>query len=467
MLVIAGVLAGFSIAIVLANQARLRFDIDRELHDRAVHAPPEGPSPMPPARKRLEPVLGAGGIPTRFNDPAAVRFADVRRPRRFDLAGNRLGPLQGPPFDPKAVQRALKGESGYSNGVYEGESIRIYTMPTKERGVLTGAIQAARETRDLDQTWSAQLLTLLVFLPGALGAAALGAFFLTGRAIRPIAQMKSAASAITERDLSRRLEIRGTDEFAQLGQTFNEMVARLESAFGDMQRAYLELEQAHEAQRRFNADASHELRTPLTRLRLATSSALAEGASEEERRRALAVADQAATSMAGLVNEMLDLARAEAGQMRIKEERLDLRVVVSETLEQFGSSGIRIETEFQDAPVSIEGDRDHLSRVVSNLVRNAIQHTPAHGAVTVSVCADGRWALLRVRDTGEGVELQHLPHLGERFYRVDSARHGSSGGNGLGLAICSAIVEAHGGTVAFDSKPGDGFTAEVRLPPSS
>jgi signal transduction histidine kinase len=444
--VIASVLAVFSAAIVYANQARLRSDIDRELRDRAMRAPPEGPA----------------GTPS-----AVVRFADVRRPRRFDLAGNRLGPTQGPPFDPQALQRAFRGESGYSNGVYEGEAVRIFTMPSKDRGVVNGAIQAARETRDLAEIWSAQLVTLLLFLPGALVVTAVGAFFLTGRAMRPIAQMKSAAGSITERDLSRRLEIRGSDEFAELGQTFNEMISRLGSAFANLQTAYAELEQAHEAQRRFNADASHELRTPLTRMRLATSSALADGTSEDDLRRALVVADQAAESMARLVNEMLDLARADVGQLRVERQALDLRVVASEALEQFASAAVPIDPDFQDSPVPVSGDRDRLSRVLTNLLQNAIQHTPASGNVTVGVRRDGDWAVLCVRDTGEGVPPEHLPHLGERFYRVDDARHASVGSNGLGLAICRAIAVAHGGTITFAGKPGNGFTAELRIPASS
>jgi signal transduction histidine kinase len=378
-----------------------------------------------------------------------------------------LGPVQGPPFDPQAVQRALRGESGYTNGNYEGQAIRIYTMPSTWNGAVDGAIQVARETRDLDQVWSNQLTTLLLFLPGALIAAAFGAFFLTGRAMRPISHMKDAANAITERDLSRRLDVMGSDEFAELGRTFNEMIERLQSAFESQRAAYAELEQAHETQRRFNADASHELRTPLTRLRLATSSALGEGASEEDRRKALAVADQAAQSMARLVQEMLVLARADAGQFRIERERLDLRVVVSEALEQFGSGAARIKTEFEDTPVSVQGDRDHLSRVLCNLVDNAIRHTQSDGGVTVSVRKEGNWAELRVADTGEGVSAEHLPHLGERFYRADASRNAEQGGNGLGLAICRAVAQAHEGSIAFESKPGNGFVAIVRIPAES
>lgn len=423
-----------------------------------------GPGQSGPPVGEGDPDLRPGDPPQQFNDPVANRFADLRRPRRFDEEGHALGPFQEPPFDPKAIAAALEGRSTYSNGEYDGDPIRIFTLPVR-RGPNQGTvIQVARDTKDLDRIWASQLSTLLLFLPAALLVAAVGASFLTKRATKPIAAMKEAANAISEKDLSKRLQVQGEDEFAELGQTFNAMVGRLEDSFVKLRTAYESLEEAHENQKRFTADASHELRTPLTRMRLATSAALAEGASPEEQRRALEVADVAAQSMSRLVQEMLVLAKADAGQLRMQTERLDVRVIAAETVDGFRPDSVELVTEMLDMPVIVQGDRDHLARVLNNLIENALRHTPKGGTVKVSVCLEGANAILKVSDTGEGIAPEHLPRLTERFYRVDGARASSDGGSGLGLAICKTIVDAHGGSMDIASRPGQGAKVTIRLP---
>ncbi|HWA83263.1 MAG TPA: HAMP domain-containing sensor histidine kinase, partial [Fimbriimonadaceae bacterium] len=418
--VIALVLLAFSAGIVLTNQARLSADIDRELFDRA-HSPPGGPFGGPPGRRG--PGRGGPGddgnppdhdnqdVPPRFNDPVAIRFADVRRPRRFNPQGKPIGPNQDEPFDAQALQLARTGDPTYTNGTYDGEPIRIYTMRIRQGPNEGQLIQVARETHDLDRIWSAQLGTLALFLPGAILGAAAGAFFLTSRAIKPIAHMKEAASAISEKDLSKRLKVEGQDEFAELGVTFNAMVDRLEESFSKLRTAYDDLEEAHETQKRFTADASHELRTPLTRIRLAASGALSETATPEEQRKALQVVDAAAESIGRLVQEMLVLARADAGQLTIRAERIDLRVVATDVMQTFSPDNVELAADLQDSPVTIMGDEEHLRRVLANLIENALRYTPPGGTIKIAVGADGPMAMLTVSDTGEGVSPEHLPHL--------------------------------------------------------
>lgn len=502
--VIAVVLVAFSAGIVFANQARISADIDRDLADRALHAPmPPGmggpggfggggqggggqggqggqggggqggqggqggpPNGFDPRQDGPDPNFNprSNDVPPRFNDPVAVRFADVRRPRRFDAQGQPLGQMQDEAFDPKALASALQGTPVYSNGVFGGEPIRIYSFPVRRGPNVGGVVQVARETKDLDQIWSTQLWTLVLFLPGALLGAAAGAFFLTSRATKPLAQMKQAANAISEKDLSQRLAIEGQDEFAELGSTFNAMIDRLEDSFTSLKAAYSSLEDAHETQKRFTADASHELRTPLTRLRLATSSALAESASPVERKKALEVADAAAQSMGRLVQEMLVLARADAGQLSMQKEKLDLRVVVTDVLEPFHPGAVDLVADLQDSPVTVNADPVHLHRVLTNLIENALRYTPAGGSVKVSACSDSHFATLKVSDTGEGIPAEHLPHITERFYRADASRSRADGGCGLGLAICRTIVEAHSGMLDIQSTVGQGTTVSIRLP---
>lgn len=478
--VIAIVLIAFSAGIVYANQARLASDIDRELFDRA-HSPPgpggpRGPGPFRGPRDGQDGGEGGGppgggrdnqSIPPRFNDPAAIRFADVRRPRRFDAQGQPLGQMRDEPFDAKALQTAIRSGPVYSNGVFDGEPIRIYTAPIRQGPNQGQLIQVARETKDLDRIWSAQLWTLALFLPGAILGAAAGAFFLTSRAIKPIAKMKEAAAAISEKDLSKRLVVDGEDEFAELGVTFNAMVDRLEESFSNLKGAYSALEEAHETQKRFTADASHELRTPLTRIRLATSAALAASATPEEQRKALQIADSAAESIGRLVQEMLVLARADAGQLTMQKERIDLRLVATDVLETFSPEGVELVADIQDSPVTIQGDAEHLRRVLTNLIENALRYTHPGGTVKVSARGSHEGALLQVSDTGEGIAPEHLPHLTERFYRADPSRARADGGVGLGLAICKTIVEAHQGELKIESEVGKGTTVSIRLPADS
>jgi signal transduction histidine kinase len=145
----------------------------------------------------------------------------------------------------------------------------------------------------------------------------------------------------------------------------------------------------------------------------------------------------------------------------MNKEKVDLRVIATDVLHSFPAGLI---ADIQDSPVMIEGDPDHLQRVLSNLIENALRYTPAGGSVKVSVCSDGRWAFLKVADTGEGIAPQDLPHVTERFYRADAARARADGGAGLGLASCKTIAEAHGGSLAIESTLGTGTNVTIRLP---
>lgn len=357
-------------------------------------------------------------------------------------------------MDQQAANAAVRSQRPlYSDGQFEGERIRVYTMPWLERGEVQAIVQVARETRDLDRLWRSQTLTLAIALPCALLAAALGAMFLTNRAMRPIGTMRDAATAISETNLAQRIPIEGQDEFAELGESFNAMIARLEKSFQDLQAAY-------EQQRRFTADASHELRTPLTRMKLAASAALEPASSEEDRRKALQVANESAEGMNRLVNQLLLLARVDAGQLALQRERVDLRVILSEAIEQAAKpDAVDLQTSFPNHAVTVEVDPEAMRRVFINLLENAYRHT-TEGTVLVEIQDEGGLTAI-IRDTGSGIAPEHLPHLTERFYRVDSSRTGETGGSGLGLAICKAIVEAHGGRLEIASKPGEGTQVSV------
>ncbi|MEZ0325213.1 MAG: sensor histidine kinase [Fimbriimonas sp.] len=386
--------------------------------------------------------------------PPPERMSDVRRPRFFDRDRKGIGQSRNlDPIDPAALNQALQGWSGFTTV----DRIRVFTVPW---GDGEGAVQVAHELRDVDLLRSGQAHSLLLLLPAALLLAGVGAFFLAERALRPIGAITRTAKAIGASDLSQRLDVGGDDEFAELASTFNGMIARLEGSFAEIKKAYAELEEAYTRQRQFTADASHELRTPLTRLKLATSSALS-GSSEQDYRKALEVADKAGVVMARLIDQLLMLARADAGSLTLPSSTVDLRLVASDAISSYPSDR-KIEVCFADDPVEVLGDAELLQRVVTNLIENGLRHS--EGTLLVAVNPQGDQAILEVKDFGEGIPAEHLPHLFERFYRVDAARSRSEGGTGLGLAICKSIVEAHHGRIEVKSDIGVGTIFTVFLP---
>jgi signal transduction histidine kinase len=309
------------------------------------------------------------------------------------------------------------------------------------------------------------ILGTLVILIGAMA----GGFWLADRAMRPVRVITQMAREIGETDMSRRLNLATRDELGELANTFDAMLARLQAAF--------------ERQRQFTADASHELRTPLTIVNLESTRALATRRSLPEYQRALSVIQTENDWMTRLVNNLLTLARMDAGQAKLKLERLDLSDVALDVVERMAplakQKGIKLEAgELPELPVT--GDRQFLSQMLSNLVENAIKYGEGPDCrvrieTGIKPSEAGHQAWVRVVDNGPGIAPQHLEHIFERFYRVDQARsHDSSAerengddsqsGSGLGLSIVQWVANAHGGRVTVDSALGSGTTFEVILP---
>jgi two-component system, OmpR family, sensor kinase len=468
--VLAFALTVFGAGLMVTNQQRVFGQVDRELRFRAERATENrGLGQQPPMMQGDlgEPPPGGQGM--RPGQPPQNGFdrdpfGALRRPRFFDPQGQPLGREQVAPFDQPGLDNAMQGRPSFATVIVGEDRVRVFSLPRRFDDGRFGAIQVARELHDFDVLWNAQIWTLLVLLPIALVAAGVGAMFLTNRALRPIAEVTQAAAQITHADLSRRLPVRGNDELAGLATTFNEMIERLEHSFDKLTAAYSQLEHSYENQRRFIADASHELRTPLTRLRLATSAALAGTITTEQAKEALSVADRAGENMTRLVQQLLTLSKADSGNLGLQMRPLDLRVVASDAISECPPPMRQtVEPGFSEDPVMVNGDEDHLRRVFVNLIQNALRHTPPGGQIKVSVARDGNQAVATVADTGEGIAPEHLPHLGERFYRADAARSRDDGGSGLGLAICKSIVEAHEGRMRIESRLGSGTTVTIRL----
>ena len=383
---------------------------------------------------------------------------DLRRARfTGSIVRKRGDDSTGPPFDQSLFSDSARGKEGFADLEIQGQLVRVFSTPWRNRFGEDGAVQVARDLRDYDDLRRTQIWTWLTLAPVALLLSAFGAYVLAGRAVKPLKAMESAATKMGQGDLSQRLEVQGDDELASLANTLNTMAGNLEKSFQDKQSAYDALKESYESQRRFTADASHELRTPLARLQLATSSALR--GPESGYKEALETADTSAKSMAKLIRELLVLARADAGQLGLRHDLIDLRLAVSNALNGISRE---VAASFPNSPVTIEGDQDHLERVVTNLIENAVRHTPGDKPISVSLSTRDGQAVIAVEDAGEGIAAADLPHLFERFYRADSAR--PEGGIGLGLAICKSVVEGHGGTITVQSEVGEGTRVEVKLP---
>jgi signal transduction histidine kinase len=216
---------------------------------------------------------------------------------------------------------------------------------------------------------------------------------------------------------------------------------------------------------RFTADASHELRSPLAAMRAAVEIALQKPRGPEEYRNILATLGEQCERLTALVNGLLLLARADAGEVSIRREVVDLATVACEVAEMFEPLAeereIRLIAE-APGPVTVAGDPSRLRQLVTNLVDNAVRFTEPGGTVMLEVVGVADRAILSVTDNGIGIPAEHLPHVFERFYQAAAARN--SGGCGLGLSICRWIVQAHGGTIQVKSGEGKGAEFAVTLP---
>jgi heavy metal sensor kinase len=293
----------------------------------------------------------------------------------------------------------------------------------------------------------ASVLPFGVLLAGA------GGWLLARRALRPVDHMSRTAQRISGERLSERLQVVGNgDELDRLAQTINDMLGRLDDAFLQM--------------RQFSADASHELQTPLTILKGEMEVALRTPRSPEEYRRVLKSGLEEIDRISHLVDGLLLLSRADAGVLKLDLRPVDLKALLHDVREQMrvvaDEHSVSLQTK-SPRPVTALGDREHLRRLLLNLVDNAIKYTPAGGSVTLSLQSDNNWASLVISDTGIGLSGDEMKHVFNRFHRVTETRSEDVRGVGLGLSIAQSIAVAHGGRIHIDSAPGKGSTFTILL----
>jgi heavy metal sensor kinase len=291
-------------------------------------------------------------------------------------------------------------------------------------------------------------LGLLLLIAGAGGLA------LATRSMAPLGWMAVQAREITGSSLHRRLEIgSAAEELSLLAASFNDLLARLDQSF--------------ETMRRFVADASHELRTPLAVIHGEADVALAKDRTASEYRDSLAVILDESRRLSRLVDDLLNLARADAGHVKLNTAELYLDDLVAEccrSIEPMAAArGLALECRCPE-DVSFNGDEELLRRMILNLLDNAVRYTPSGGRIAVALEIENAGLLLSVSDTGAGIPPESAPHVFERFYRADKARSRHEGGFGLGLSIVKWIAEAHHGSAGMTSRSGAGSIFFVRLP---
>jgi len=306
---------------------------------------------------------------------------------------------------------------------------------------------------------------LLVVTIIALALSIVVAAFLASRFTSPLRRLTDAAGKISEGDLSSRVPaegLGGASEVAELSRQFNRMAARLEESVKVIRRD-------RDRSRDFLADVSHELRTPIAALRTFNELVRDQAADDPEARREfLEASSQQIDRLDWLAQNLLELSKLDSGLVLLELRPDDLRACVESAAEHAEQSaerrGVELRVLLPDRPVRIHHDPQRIGQVVGNLVGNALKFTPRGGLVEVEVQPDREGAILRVRDTGEGIDPADLPRIFERFYRGGRATEARSSGSGLGLAIVKSIVDMHGGRIAVESRAGHGATFTVFLP---
>lgn len=392
------------------------------------------------SRTYLQGRTGAGSpaiLLMRFSDGRVLSNSDIR--------------LEQAPAE-RALLDASKAEPGFSDVRFDGDLYRVATLPIKNgAGTSIAVYQAALPTDNVRDVatqlgWTLLATGLAVVIVGA-GLSALVA----RTSLAPLRRAAETTEEISQRSLGRRVDYQGPDdEVGRMVGALNSMLGRLEAAFAE--------------QRLFVADASHELRTPLAiasgHLEVLSRADLTEREREEE----VALIEAEVRRMSRLVDDLLALARLDAGPLR-PTQKLEMSTLAVEAAARARTLGDRVITTSCREELWAVGDPDQLEQVLVNLLRNAVDHTAGGGRIEILCRAEPGEVVLSVADDGPGIPEQDLQRIFDRFYRAPGQRRQSAtGGSGLGLAITRRLVEIHGGTISAANRKPHGAVFTIRLP---
>jgi two-component system, OmpR family, sensor kinase len=369
-----------------------------------------------------------------------------------------------PPLIPAARLRSTGGPFTVPAAGAPGHSWRVVVRPAGDGGhvVVAYSLDAVNSTVTRLEAADAAACAVAVAILAAIGLP------LIRVSLSPLARMEGAAEAIAAGDLSRRIEHPAPrTEVGRLAAALNVMLGRIEAAYRARAAGEERARDSEDRMRRFVADASHELRTPVTAIRGLAEFCLQQGeaASRDEMTRLMTLIQGESSRMGLLVEDLLLLARFDEGRP-LDRQPVDLSSVAAEAVlaARAVPRGHSLSLVASGDPVVVSADGARLRQVIDNLVGNALQHTPAGTAVTVTVDRVPGCGQLSVADDGPGLTAEQASRVFERFYRTDGARSRASGGTGLGLSIAAALVAAHHGTISVDTAPRGGALFRVRLP---
>jgi len=404
-----------------------------------------------------------GGVPVLEYDrtnPDEVASVD-RVARYFQIYNAATGALviQSPALEPLGLTytptevRAFRNHPGISDVRTDSGRLRFSTSVLTVAPNATYLLQVGVRLAAVDNTLQRFVNLLLWSGPVCVLVSILAGRWMAGRALAPLARLASASREIDIADLTRRLPVRGAgDELDLLAVAFNETLTRLSQAVGDMKQ--------------FSTALAHELRTPLAAMRGEAELALLQVRAPDDYRRTLSSQLEELDRLARLVTQLLTLARAEAGEIQVAHERVNLTSIATGVVQSLApvaqARGVAMSCEGA-ADVHVIGDAGWLERLLINLIDNAIKFTDLNGRILVRVAHDGGRAILEVRDTGIGIGADALPHVFERFYQADPSRSSETSGAGLGLSLARWIALRHGATIEAASTIGHGTTITVRF----
>lgn len=443
--IIALCLLAFSAGIGISLTSHARVELDRDVHEdielaaQALFVSPQGRPSWPEGflGKEIDEEEGGG------------HWYEV-----WSTGGERLlatGTLRAVALGPP--RRVAGPSSEVATLLLPEGPVRVMTQAVRVGGrelLVRAIVSEVGVFRQLHRLW----LELGALSLGVLALGGLGGYLLAQRTLGPLSRMAEHARRITAEQLHERLAFKDTStELDQLRDAFNNTLARLEQSFAQL--------------RRFTADASHELRTPLTALRSVGEVGLRGALTPEDYREVIGTMLEEVDRLSRLTDQLLALARADAGQAQLRSEPVDLSALAREVADQISvlaeERGQALETRAEGSVV-VQGDRLALRQALLNLVDNAIKYAPEGTCVSLRVgCANGG-AFVEVRDEGPGIDAVHRERIFERFYRADTGRSREKGGTGLGLSLVKSTAEAHGGRVELETERGRGSTFRLVLP---
>lgn len=353
------------------------------------------------------------------------------------------------PLNEKLASKAFEGSYQYETIKFGGDDFRLLYFPIGTNNIL----RVGESLEDTHRAVAGLEKLFFVFFPLVLGISAFVSWFLAGKSVDPVIRIKSLAEEIRHGRLDRRIDIglKGK-EIEDLVAVFNEM---LES-----------IQRSVEARERFTSDVSHEIRSPLTSLRGSIEVMLRKRRTPDEYEILLRNNLSDIVRLSKIAENLLFFARADSHTLELRKKTVDVNEILKGVIDSVSYEGLSLVEKYQNSSEMI-ADGDLLSQAFTNLVNNAIKYTPPGGTVTVMTEREGDSIKITISDTGVGIPEDEIPHIFERFYRVDRERSRKSGGTGLGLAIAHVIIGAHNGRIMVKSKLGSGSDFIVIFPASA